>query len=76
MTPKGEPGRLRTHGHGPFRGAAAHQADDDGVPVPGLYAAGEATGGLFHGDCPGGAALMRAVVFGRAAGRTAAAEAR
>jgi tricarballylate dehydrogenase len=45
---------------------------DDGVPVPGLYAAGEATGGLFYGDYPGGAALMRAAVFGRAAGRTAA----
>ncbi|WP_329045625.1 FAD-binding protein [Amycolatopsis sp. NBC_01488] len=49
--------------------------DADGVPVPGLYAAGEATGGLFYGDYPGGAALMRAAVFGRAAGNTAAAEA-
>lgn len=47
----------------------------DGTPVPGLYAAGEATGGLFYGDYPGGAALMRAAVFGRAAGHTAATEA-
>lgn len=47
----------------------------DGTPVPGLYAAGEATGGLFSSDYPGGAALMRAAVFGRAAGRTAAIEA-
>jgi tricarballylate dehydrogenase len=47
----------------------------DGEPVPGLYAAGEATGGLFYGDYPGGAALMRAAVFGRAAGHTAAIEA-
>ena len=47
----------------------------DLAPVPGLYAAGEATGGLFYGDYPGGAALMRAAVFGRAAGRTAATEA-
>ncbi|MEV6125908.1 FAD-dependent tricarballylate dehydrogenase TcuA [Streptomyces violaceusniger] len=47
----------------------------DGAPVPGLYAAGEAIGGLFYGDYPGGAALMRAAVFGRAAGHTAAAEA-
>ncbi|WP_067683118.1 FAD-dependent tricarballylate dehydrogenase TcuA [Nocardia miyunensis] len=47
----------------------------DGVPVPGLYAAGEATGGLFYGDYPGGAALMRAAVFGRVAGYTAATEA-
>ncbi|SEO90774.1 FAD-dependent tricarballylate dehydrogenase TcuA [Amycolatopsis saalfeldensis] len=49
--------------------------DPDGAVVPGLYAAGEATGGLFYGDYPGGAALMRAAVFGRAAGRTAVAEA-
>ena len=49
-------------------------ASDD-TPVPGLYAAGEATGGLFYGDYPGGAALMRAAVFGRAAGHTAATEA-
>ena len=47
----------------------------DGMPVPGLYGAGEATGGLFYGDYPGGAALMRAAVFGRAAGHTAATEA-
>lgn len=47
----------------------------DGTPVPGLYAAGEATGGLFYGDYPGGAALMRAAVFGRSAGRTAVTEA-
>lgn len=47
----------------------------DGTPVPGLYAAGEATGGLFYGDYPGGAALMRAAVFGRTVGRTAATEA-
>ncbi|MFE6157606.1 FAD-dependent tricarballylate dehydrogenase TcuA [Streptomyces sp. NPDC056486] len=46
----------------------------DGTPVPGLYAAGEAVGGLFYGDYPGGAALMRAAVFGRAAGHTAATE--
>ncbi|WP_249124886.1 FAD-binding protein [Saccharopolyspora erythraea] len=46
----------------------------DGMPVPALYAAGEATGGLFYGDYPGGAALMRAAVFGRAAGHTAATE--
>jgi tricarballylate dehydrogenase len=49
--------------------------DAAGSPIPGLYAAGEATGGLFYGDYPGGAALMRAAVFGRAAGSTAASEA-
>ncbi|GAA3353110.1 FAD-dependent tricarballylate dehydrogenase TcuA [Streptomyces antimycoticus] len=46
----------------------------DGTPVPGLYAGGEAVGGLFYGDYPGGAALMRAAVFGRVAGATAAQE--
>ncbi|MFF6851673.1 SDR family NAD(P)-dependent oxidoreductase [Streptomyces antimycoticus] len=46
----------------------------DGTPVPGLYLGGEAVGGLFYGDYPGGAALMRATVFGRMAGATAAQE--
>lgn len=49
--------------------------DHTRTPIPGLYAAGEATGGLFYGDYPGGAALMRAAVFGRTAGATAAADA-
>lgn len=49
--------------------------DSASSSVPGLYAAGEATGGLFYGDYPGGAALMRAAVFGRAAGLTATTEA-
>ncbi|GAB3883343.1 FAD-dependent tricarballylate dehydrogenase TcuA [Terrabacter terrigena] len=55
--------------------ADGHALDHTRTPVPGLYAAGEATGGLFYGDYPGGAALMRAAVFGRTAGASAAAEA-
>ncbi len=43
-------------------------------PVAGLFAAGEACGGLFYTDYPGGAALMRSALFGRAAGWSAAAE--
>ncbi len=44
-------------------------------PVPGLYAAGETTGGMF-GECyaSGGASIGNAVIFGRIAGRNAARE--
>ena len=48
----------------------------DGAPIPGLTAAGELVGGLFHGNYPGGAGLTSGAVFGRIAGRTAAAHAR
>ncbi len=46
--------------------------DVDGVAIPGLYAAGELVGGLFHFNYPGGSGLMAAAVFGRIAGRSAA----
>jgi tricarballylate dehydrogenase len=42
-------------------------------PIPGLYAAGELVGGLFYHNYPGGAGLMAGAVFGRQAGRSAAA---
>jgi tricarballylate dehydrogenase len=42
-------------------------------PIPGLYAAGELVGGLFYQNYPGGAGLMAGAVFGRIAGRSAAA---
>lgn len=41
-------------------------------PIPGLYAAGEITG-HFHRSAPNAVAVMRALVYGRIAGRTAAA---
>jgi tricarballylate dehydrogenase len=41
--------------------------------IPGLYAAGELVGGLFYQNYPGGAGLMAGAVFGRIAGRSAAA---
>ncbi|WP_342363939.1 FAD-dependent oxidoreductase [Terrarubrum flagellatum] len=46
-------------------------------PIAGLFAAGEATGGAF-GECyaGGGASIANAIIFGRAAGRNAAAFAR
>jgi tricarballylate dehydrogenase len=42
---------------------------DDG-PIPGLYAAGEITG-HFYGTAPNAVAVLRALVFGRIAGREA-----
>lgn len=46
-------------------------------PIAGLYAAGETTGGMF-GPCyaGGGASICNAIVYGRVAGRNAAAQAR
>jgi tricarballylate dehydrogenase len=45
-------------------------------PIPGLFAAGELVGGLFYHNYPGGAGLMAGAVFGRIAGRAAAAASR
>ena len=42
-------------------------------PIPGLFAAGELVGGIFYGNYLGGAGLMSGAVFGRLAGRSAAA---
>jgi tricarballylate dehydrogenase len=44
----------------------------DGLPIPGLYAAGELLGGLFYFNYPGGTGLMSGSVFGRIAGTSAA----
>lgn len=46
--------------------------DSSGNPITGLYAVGEMSGGLFYGNYPGGAGLMKGSVFGRRAGRHAA----
>jgi tricarballylate dehydrogenase len=43
----------------------------DGTPVPGLFAVGEALGGLFSGNYPGGSGLTAGTVFGRLAGSVA-----
>ena len=43
----------------------------DGV-LPGLYAAGEMVGGLFHGNYASGTGLMSGATFGRLAGAHAA----
>ncbi|MGE2718993.1 FAD-dependent tricarballylate dehydrogenase TcuA [Mycolicibacterium celeriflavum] len=45
--------------------------DESGDPIPGLYVCGEALGGLFSGNYPGGSGLAAGMVFGRRAGRLA-----
>jgi len=44
----------------------------DGVPISGLYAAGELVGGIFYFNYPGGTGLTNGAVFGRIAGTSAA----
>jgi tricarballylate dehydrogenase len=45
----------------------------NGMPIPGLYAAGEITG-HFHVTAPNSVSVLRALVFGRIAGREAVAQ--
>jgi tricarballylate dehydrogenase len=58
---------------GVMTNAAAAVLHRDGTPIPGLYAAGEITGGIFYHNYPSGAGLMLGAVFGRIAGTRAAA---
>ena len=51
----------------------AQVLDVDGNVIPGLYAAGEVTGGIHAGNRVGGNALPDIIVFGRIAGQSAAA---
>ena len=46
-----------------------HQSDR---VIPGLYAAGEMVGGLWHDNYPSGGGMMAGAVFGRIAGTKAA----
>jgi tricarballylate dehydrogenase len=57
-------------------GVQGQVLDRIGAPIGGLYAAGELVGGLFYHNYPGGSGLMAGAVFGRLAGRSAAAWAR
>ncbi|MAZ01746.1 MAG: tricarballylate dehydrogenase [Sneathiella sp.] len=45
----------------------------DYKPIPGLFAAGEMVGGIFYNNYPGGTGLMNGAVFGKIAGKSAAA---
>lgn len=51
----------------------AQVLDGQGTPIPGLFAAGEVTGGLHGANRLGGNSLLDCVVFGRQAGASAAA---
>jgi tricarballylate dehydrogenase len=56
-----------------FGGVATNERAEilcDRGPMPGLYAAGETTG-HFYGTAPNAVAMLRALVFGRIAGREA-----
>lgn len=57
-------GGLKTDTHGRVLRA-------EGSPLPGLFACGEALGGLFSGNYPGGSGLAAGAVFGRRAGSLA-----
>lgn len=52
--------------------AEARALTPQGTPVPGLFAAGEVTGGLHGGNRIEGNALADVVIFGRIAGKDAA----
>ena len=51
----------------------AQVEDTAGMPIPGLFAAGELVGGLFYHNYPGGTGLTSGAVFGKLAGESAAA---
>ncbi len=52
---------------------AAEVVDVMDQPIPGLFAAGEAVGGIFYFNYPGGSGLTSGAVFGKVAGASAAA---
>lgn len=52
----------------------AEVLDTRDEPIPGLYGAGNATGGLFYENYPGGTGLTNAAVFGKIAAENAIAE--
>jgi tricarballylate dehydrogenase len=54
---------------------AARVISTDGMPIPGLYAAGELVGGIFYFNYPGGTGLTNGAVFGKIAGAGAASQA-
>ena len=67
------PATIVATGAGPMIDDHARVVDELGDPIPGLFAAGEATGGfLGHVYAGSGNNLAGCVVFGRIAGRNAA----
>ena len=45
--------------------------DTGGQPIPGLFATGKITTGLFYGNYAGGSSLPKCTIFGRLAGAAA-----
>lgn len=70
-----EGGMTATFG-GPLINTKAQVQNNELKSIPGLYAAGNAAGGLFYRNYIGGAQFGAATVFGRIAGREMAAEAK
>ncbi|MCY1183959.1 hypothetical protein D9M73_246150 [compost metagenome] len=54
--------------------SGAQVIDEDGQPIPGLYAAGELVGNLYYVKYAGGAGLTSGSVLGRIAGAAAASQ--
>jgi Succinate dehydrogenase/fumarate reductase, flavoprotein subunit len=63
-----EGGMTATFG-GPKINTRAEIVNTERKPIPGLYAAGNAAGGLFYNDYIGGCQLGGATIFGRVAAR-------
>lgn len=70
-----EGGMTATFG-GPLINSKAEVQNNEGKTIPGLYAAGNAAGGLFFRDYIGGSQLGGAAVFGTIAAREMAARAK
>ena len=71
-TPSDEPGGAQYSGPTDTMYGDAPMIAASGTPIPGLFAAGEITGGVHGGNRQGGNALVDTQVFGRAAGHNAA----
>ena len=67
-----QPGCIMGFG-GLYCNADGQVLEADGTPVPNLYVAGEAMGGVFMYDYMAGASLARAAVYGRIVAKNAAA---
>lgn len=61
---------------GPKITKKAEMLNTEGKPIPGLYGAGNAIGGLLYDDYIGGSQLCAALIWGRVAGQEAAARAK
>lgn len=57
---------------GPKITAKSEVLNTEDKPIPGLYAAGNAIGGIFYSDYIVGSQLTAAVIWGRIAGEEAA----